>query len=87
MSKRKIYLIIVLIIWLAIGYLVYAKFIKRPSQLEPVQVTEPKGEKFRISAIEAILESEEFKNLVIFGNLPIKIKDTDKGRENPFIPY
>ena len=87
MSKRKIYIIIVLIIWLAIGYLVYAKFIKRPSQPESVQVTEPKEEKFRISAIKTILESEEFKNLVIFGDLPIKIKDTEKGRENPFIPY
>ncbi len=87
MSKRKIYLIIILFVWIIIGYLVYAKFIRKTPELESTQVIEPKGEKFETSDIKAVLESEEFKNLVILGDLPIRVKDTDKGRENPFISY
>lgn len=85
-SKKKItiYLVLIIIILAAIGYIIYRTFFMTSGKIEEpvISSTIILPSKVETSFKEEIFDSFLFRNLEIHGDLPVKVKE--QGKTNPF---
>jgi hypothetical protein len=86
-SSNNIFILLILIVAFAFGYLYYSKLIvSNQIVISPLPFALDDLDKFKnININFSVLENEKFKTLKIFGEFPVK--PTATGKKNLFAPF